>query len=73
MLGIFFIFCRRLSFSFRTNSLGPDQARGSAGPDLGPNCLQRSEVDNKIVVGKELTSSSNRNELLPADRLRIHQ
>ena len=29
------------------NSLDPDQGRLSAGPDLGPNCLQRLSVDDK--------------------------
>ena len=31
-----------------SNSFDPDQARHSVGPDLGPNCLQRSSTDNKI-------------------------
>ena len=31
-----------------SNSLDPDQAQHSVGPDLGPNCLQRSAVDDKI-------------------------
>ena len=29
-----------------SNSLDPDQARRSAGPDLGPNCLQRLSTEN---------------------------
>ena len=29
-----------------SNSLHPDQARPSVGPDLGPNCLQRLSADN---------------------------
>ena len=28
-----------------SNSLNPDQARHFVGPDLGPNCLQRSTAD----------------------------
>ena len=30
------------------NGLDPDQDRHSFGPDLGPNCLQRSSLDSKI-------------------------
>ena len=30
------------------NSLDPDQAQDSVGPDLGPYCLQRSAADSKI-------------------------
>ena len=35
-----------------SNGLDPDQHRrfvgvGSVGPDLGPNCLQKSSADNK--------------------------
>ena len=30
-----------------SNSLGPDQARQSVGPDLGPNCLQRLSAGDK--------------------------
>ena len=29
-----------------SNSLDPDQARRSVGPDLGPNCLQRLSADD---------------------------
>ena len=32
-----------------SNSFDPDQARYSVGPDLGPNCLQRSTADDKIL------------------------
>ena len=28
------------------NSLDPDQARHSVGPDLGPNCLQKLSADD---------------------------
>ena len=31
-----------------SNSLYPDQARHSVGPDLGPNCLQRLSADDNI-------------------------
>ena len=31
-----------------SNRLDPDQAQLSVGPDLGPNCLQRSAADDKI-------------------------
>ena len=31
----------------KTN-LDPDEARCSIGPDLGPNCLQRTVADDKI-------------------------
>ena len=31
-----------------SNGLDPDQDRHSVGPDLGPNCLQRSSADDKI-------------------------
>ena len=30
------------------NSLDPDHARHSVGPDLGPNCLQRLSANDKI-------------------------
>ena len=30
-----------------SNGLDPDQDRHSVGPDLGPNCLQRSSADDK--------------------------
>ena len=58
------MFCPLLTFFFKINqtfskysfrntitvssSLDPDQARHSVGPDLGPNCLQRSAADDKI-------------------------
>ena len=29
-----------------SNSLNPDQAWHSVGPDLGPNCLQKLSADN---------------------------
>ena len=29
-----------------SNSLDPDQARHNAGPDQGPNCLQKLSVDD---------------------------
>ena len=38
-----------------SNSLDPDQAQQSVGPDLGSNSLQRLSADNTIE-GKELTS-----------------
>ena len=31
-----------------SNSLDPDHARHSVGPDLDPSCLQRLSADNKI-------------------------
>ena len=38
-----------------SNSLDPDQAQHSVGPDLGSNCLQRSAADDKSpIAGKEL-------------------
>ena len=43
-------FQKFLSFSNTiqvSNILDPDQDRPSAGPDLGPNCLQRLSVYNK--------------------------
>ena len=58
-----FVVCRYFStyfFLFKTtsrnyirvsNSLVPNQARGSFKPDLGPNCLQRTSAYNR---GKEL-------------------
>ena len=36
-----------------SNSLNPDQARHSVGPDLGPKCLQRLSADGKVVASKE--------------------
>ena len=60
------IFCRLLTFSKSTvskntlwktkrvsNKLDPDQARHFVGPDLGPNCLQRSAADDKFATGKQ--------------------
>ena len=39
-----------------SNSLDPDQAQCSSGPDLGPNCkLQRSSADDKIRHWQSLT------------------
>ena len=35
-----------------SNSLDPDQAQQSVGPDLGPNCLQILSADNKSQRGK---------------------
>ena len=29
-----------------SNSLDPDQAQHSVGPDLGPNCLQKLTADD---------------------------
>ena len=56
---IFMLFCSLLFFfkinfsknSFGntirvSNSLDPDQARHSVGPDLGPNCLQKLSADD---------------------------
>ena len=31
-----------------SNSLDPDKARHTVGPDLGPNCLKRLSADDKI-------------------------
>ena len=31
-----------------SNSLDTDQERCSVGPDLGPNCLQRSSADDRF-------------------------
>ena len=40
----------KLAFSIEIfqelNSLNPDQAQHFVWPDLGPNCLQKSSVDN---------------------------
>ena len=40
-----------------SSSLNPDQDRHSVGPDLGPNCLQRSSADDtsptSIIEGLE--------------------
>ena len=33
-----------------SNSLDPDQARRLAGPDLGPNCLQKSTLVGKVLI-----------------------
>ena len=33
-----------------SNSLDPDQARRSVGPDVCPNCLQRLSADNKLAA-----------------------
>ena len=36
-----------------SNSLDPDQARHFAGPDLGPNCLQRLSATTLLVLMTE--------------------
>ena len=36
-----------------SNSLDPDQDRDSVGPDLYPNCLQRSSADDKITTNRQ--------------------
>ena len=43
-----------------TNSLDPNKARPSVGPDLGPNLLQNLSADEKKLplAGKELKMSS---------------
>ena len=41
-----------------SNSLDPDQDRQNVGPDLDPNCLQRSPVDDSIYLGMESTALS---------------
>ena len=33
-----------------SNSLDPDQAGHVVGPDLGPDCLQRSSLERKELV-----------------------
>ena len=35
-----------------SNSLDPDQARHTVGPDLDPNCLQRLSVDDMQMMDK---------------------
>ena len=58
-----FFFCRYFQHDFQnilsrtpselvSNSLGPDQAQHSVGPDLGPNCLQRSSGDDKNAASR---------------------
>ena len=37
-----------------SNSLNPDQARHSVGPDLGPNCLKRLSADNRNAVYRSI-------------------
>ena len=37
-----------------SNSLDPDQARHNVGPDLRPNCMERSADNKSSLVGKEL-------------------
>ena len=36
-----------------SNSLDPDQDRRSVGPDLGPNCVERSSADDKIAASRQ--------------------
>ena len=62
MMGNFSLFFYRLQIFFNitffkifsddnvrvSNSLNSDQALHSIGPDLGPNCVQRSSTDDKI-------------------------
>ena len=61
MILIYFVVCRYFSkIDFWknslmniirvSNSLDPDQARHFVGPDLGPNCLQRSSADESTKV-----------------------
>ena len=33
-----------------SNSLDPDQARHFVGPDLDPNCSQRSSAESKLLI-----------------------
>ena len=37
-----------------SNSLDPDQARHSVGPDLGPNCLKRLSAD--VTAGRQIVN-----------------
>ena len=39
-----------------SNSLDPDQARCSVGPDLGPNCLQSYQQMTKVASSGEKVS-----------------
>ena len=40
-----------------SNNLDPDQARHFVGPDLGPNCLQKINRQQKSpLVGKEINT-----------------
>ena len=41
-----------------SNTLYPDQAGHSVGPDLGSNCLQRLSADNNQYTGNELRGQS---------------
>ena len=36
-----------------SNSLDPDQDCLSVGPDLGPNCLQRSSAEDKLPLARK--------------------
>ena len=51
-----------------SNSFDPDQDRHSVGPDLGPNCLQRLSVEDKLLLAwKELTYGMNEKLLILFD------
>ena len=48
-----------------SSSLDPDQDPLNVGPDLGPNCLQRLSVDDKIhLSGKERVKPQNKTSSL---------
>ena len=49
-----------------SNSLDPDQAQQFLGPDLGPNCLQRSSVDDtgKQNIPDKIRNATRRNDQL---------
>ena len=48
-----------------SNSLDPDQARRSVGPDLGTNCLQRLSADDT----SRQRANTNRNGIFDGNAL----
>ena len=55
-----------------SNSLDPDQARHFVGPDLGPNCLQRSKMSAKVkkVSSQKRSKELNTKQLVDTIRLK---
>ena len=57
-----------------SNSLDPDQARHFVGPDLGPNCLQRSSAEKATLKAVDYSLTKGRRTLfILMDCPMIHQ
>ena len=56
-----------------SNSLDPDQARHFIGPDLGPNCLQRSSSDKATLKAVDYSLTKGRITLFILVNCPIHR